>query len=344
MKTRQVFPLLAWVALSLSPKIHAAVEVATDPVGFVSISVPADSDAVLAVPLYRTPVFRGVIQSISGNVVTVSASANWVADQFKQVTPTQNDTFAALIATGDAENNGKEGMIGKITANGTNTLTVQLDQDDTFAGVKTETSNPGAGDQIDVMAYWTPASLLGTSLPNGVQLLLFPTNQAGINIRSQTTLTMTAGAWTNGAENANNLQLFFGQGFVLRNATASPQVVSMVGSVPMATHRYVLRKNSSTGTAQDIRIGYTSPVPEIIGNLKVGFTPGDQLLVFDNAAAGKNKSSVKTLVYSGSFWYDGAVNVTTSFKLQPGQGYIFRRAPSASAGATVWATMQSYLR
>jgi uncharacterized protein (TIGR02597 family) len=318
------------------------VEVTTDPVGFVSVSVPAQSDAVLAVPLYRTPVFRAGIQSITGNVVTVAASPGWTGDQFVQALGTQNDTFAVLVATGDPTT-GKEGMIGKITANGANTLTVELGDGASWTGVKTEALNPGAADQIDIMPYWTPASLLGTTLPAGVQMLLFPTGDSGININSNTTLTKDA-TWLNGAANADHFQLFFGQGFVIRNATASAQVVSMVGSVPMATHRSVLKKNSDAGIAQDIRIGYSSPVPEVIGDLNLGFTAGDQLLVFDNTAAGQNKSSIITLVFSGTAWYNGAANVTETFQLQPGQGYVFRRAPSAPNGNTTWTTIQSYLQ
>lgn len=321
----------------------ATVEVTTDPVGFVSVSVPALSDAVLATPLYRTPVFRGGIQSISSNTITVSAAPGWTNDQFVQAIGTQNDTFAVLIATGDPST-GKEGLIGKITANSGNSVTVELDAGASFTGVKTEASNPGAADQIDIMPYWTPSSLLGTTLPDGVQMLLFPTDQSGINIGSQTTLIKAGSSWLNGATNADYLQLFFGQGFVIRNTTNAAQVISMVGSVPMAAHRFVMKKNSATGTAQDIRIGYSSPIPEIIGNLHLGFTAGDQLLVFDNTSSGQNKSAITTLVFSGADWYNGATKVTTTFQLQPGQGYVFRRSPSAAAGSTTWVNMQSYLQ
>lgn len=320
----------------------AAVEVTTDPVGFVSVTVPAQSDAVLAVPLYRTPFFRSRIQSISGSTITVTASPAWTNNQFVQG-GSQTDTYAVLIISGDPET-GKEGMIGQIIANGSRTLTVQLDEGDNFTGIKTEATNPSASDMIDIIPYWTPASLF-PDLPSGIQILLFPTNQSGININSQVTLTKSVTAWSDGSANADNMPLFFGQGFVVRNQTTSSQIITMMGAVPMATHRHVMKKNSAEGTAQDIRIGYSSPVPEVIGNVHLGFTAGDQLLVFDNTAAGQNKSSVKTLVYNGAAdWYDGATKVTNSFYLQPGQGYVFRRSPTVPAGKTTWKTLQSYLQ
>jgi hypothetical protein len=118
----------------------------------------------------------------------------------------------------------------------------------------------------------------------------------------------------------------------------------MVGSVPMVAHRFILRKLSAPGTAQDIRIGYSSPVPEKIGSLGLGFTSGDRLLVFDNSAAGMNKSASINLLYSNGVWLNAGVDVTNSFELQPGFGYVFRRASAAPTGSVVWTDIQSYLQ
>src|SRR5262245_33271853 len=48
--------------------------VSTEPVGYISLIVPAQSDAVLAVPMRRLSVFDGVVSSISGNKVTLNAA------------------------------------------------------------------------------------------------------------------------------------------------------------------------------------------------------------------------------------------------------------------------------
>ncbi|HYF35379.1 MAG TPA: TIGR02597 family protein [Prosthecobacter sp.] len=331
--------LALFASLAVCPLVFAQNEAFTDPVGFVSHTVPAQSDAVLAVPLYRSPAFRGVIQSISSNVITVAGTPAWTANQFVQVIGTQNDTFAVMIASG-----AKEGLTAKITANGTNTLTVELDPAESLTGIKSEATDPGAADQIDIVPYWTPSSLLGSTVANGSRLLLFPTNVAGINLSSSTTIARTSSGWFIGATNSDHFSLSFGQSFVFRNQTANPQTVALVGGVPMVSHRHILRKLSAAGTAQDIRIGFSSPVPEIIGNLTLGFNPGDRLLVFDNSATGINKSASITLSYTASGWFQGPTNVTSTFQLQPGFGYIFRRASTAAPGTVTWSATQSYLQ
>ena len=326
-------------SLALCPLLKAQNEAFTDPVGFVSHTIPAQSDAVLAVPLYRAPAFRGIIQSISGSDITVVGTPGWTASQFVQALGTQNDTFAVMIASGT-----KEGLIGRITANGTNTVTVQLDAGDDFTTIKTEATDPGAADQIDIIPYWTPTTLLGTTLTAGSRMLLFPTNVAGINLSSQTTILKAPAGWFIGATPADHHTLGFGQGFVFRNQTAGAQTLSLVGNVPMVSHRFIVRKLSASGTGQDIRIGYSSPVPEVIGNLNLGFTAGDRLLVFDNAATGINKSASVNLLFNGTAWFNGAANVSATFQLQPGFGYVFRRAASAAAGSVTWSDTQSYLQ
>jgi hypothetical protein len=49
------------------------VSVSMDPVGYVSISVPAESDAVLSVPMIPISAFGGVIPSIARNKLTLNA-------------------------------------------------------------------------------------------------------------------------------------------------------------------------------------------------------------------------------------------------------------------------------
>ncbi len=133
----------------------------TDPVGFVSVTVPAQSDAVLAVPLNRAAAFKGKIKNISGSIITVEGTPAWTANQFVQNIPTQNDTFAIQLATGT-----KEGLIAKVTANGVDTLTLQLDAGDDLSGVKTgDVDGILNADEIDVMPYWTPSTLF-SSVPS----------------------------------------------------------------------------------------------------------------------------------------------------------------------------------
>ncbi len=344
MKTPKLLCTIAAIALAQG----SLFAVNTDPVGFVSVTVPANSDAILAVPLNRVAEFKGVIQTISGNTITVSGTPGWVASQFVQSLPGQPKTYAIQIASGT-----KEGLTGKITANGTNSVTVTLDSAETLAGIGSAdvpVDPDGAGpltaqaDQVDIIPYWTPASLITATITNGSQILLFQSTSAGVNLSSSGSYGYDSGAWVDESsfESADNSPLPFGQAFIFRN-TGAAVTLSMVGSVPMNKHRIVIKTRGAGD--QDVPIGFSSPVSTPVGSIGLSFTEDDQLLVFDNSAPGQNKSASETLFYTtADGWVDGSFNpVGTTYMLQPGRGYIFRKKGTGVAGSFVWTALQTYL-
>ena len=145
---------LKYIATFTAIALNSALAATTDPVGFVSVSVPANSDAVLAVPLNRAATFKGMIQTISGNTITVAGTPAWATTpaQFVQALPGQVETYAVQLASGT-----KEGLIAKIVSNTANSVTIQLDAGDDLTGVVAEDADAIAnnGDQIDIFPYWT---------------------------------------------------------------------------------------------------------------------------------------------------------------------------------------------
>jgi len=317
----------------------------TDPVGFVSVTVPANSDAVLAVPMNRASVYKGVINSISGTTITVAGiSPAWGNNQFVQALPTQINTYAVQFASGV-----KEGMIGKVTGNTANTFTISLESGDDLTGVKSETvDGAGLGDHIDIMPYWTPLSVLGSTVPVNTQILNFDLVGAGVNNAATGSYGFDGANWVNedSFDFADHTPLYFGKAFILRNNNGSPLTASIVGAVPMSKHRILLRTLVGGGVDQDVRIGFSSPVPQTVGSIGLGFSEDDQLLVFNNASTGKNKAPSQTLFYTvADGWVDdGFTPVGTTFMIQPGQGYVFRKKGTASPTTIVWTSLQSYLQ
>ena len=323
----------------------------TDPVGFVSVTVPANSDAILAVPLNRVAEFKGVIQTISGNTITVSGTPGWVASQFVQSLPGQPKTYAIQIASG-----AKEGLTGTITANGTNSVTVTIDSAETLAGIGSAdvpVDPDGAGpltaqaDQVDIMPFWTLGSLIPNSTAglSGSKILTPNVTSSGTNLSSGGIFESDGTNWYDGDFNiADNTILPFGKSFTIRSG-GSALSISMIGSVPMNKHRFALR-TVANGTDQDIMIGYSSPVAEPLSNIGLGFNDEDQLLVFDNTASGINKSASQIYVYTASSgWLDGDFNpITSAIKLQPGFGYVFRKKSTGAASTFVWSDLQTYLQ
>lgn len=332
---------LKYIATFTAMALNSALAATTDPVGFVSVSVPANSDAILAVPLYRAAEFKGVINSISGNVITVAGSPGWTANQFVQSLPSQTKTYAIQIASGV-----HEGLIAKVTANSTSTLTVEIPVGEDLSGVVVGSS----GDSIDVIPYWTPSTLIAAPT-DGTELYYYLGSNnlpsAG-TFKSPSKLFVfdtASGGWIDQQTetDVNATPLAFGTAFLVRNNSASSLPLSFVGSVPMSKHRTVLR-TLGTGGEQDIRIGYTSPVPELLSDVGFPAAEGDQLFVFNNSAAGKFKAPSSILVHDGTQWLNSLTELPVpTFQLQPGNGYIFRKGATSGAQAVVWSDLQSYL-
>lgn len=309
----------------------------TAPVGFVSVAVPANSDVALGAPLGRASEFQGVIQSISGSIITFAGTPNFGTNIFVYSVGVQSKTYFLRIDAGT-----KEGLILPIIANANNSVEVTIPAGEDLTGINTVLAN-GNGEEISIAPYWTVGTLFSGAIA-GTQILVTSSSSSGINLPT-TTYTFNGTNWLKGATPSNDDVLNVGQGLIVRNNNTTTQLtLSVTGAVPMTAHRMRLSTLASN-TRQDIRIFYNSPVPEVIGNVfNVGsLVPGDQLLYVDNAAAGKNKPTV-TLVWNGTNWLQGATAVTTTFNLLPGQSYLFRKNQSASPSSVVWSDLQSYLQ
>ena len=329
---------LSLAALTALP----AQEAVTDPVGFVNVTVPAQSDGVIGAPLQRSAEFLGRIKSISGSTVTVVGAPNWTTDAFKFVAGSQTKTYYLRIDSGS-----KEGMWLTITGNAQNQITVALAGED-FSGVKSEDVDGfEGGDLVSIVPYWTPASLIGT-VPNGCQLYFYRPTSGGINVAPTRILTFnaTTGNWIVGFNtNANHDIINPGEGLVFRNPSTSPISLSFTGSVLMVKHRSLI-KTLVSNTARDQRIVYQGPIPEKIGSMLSGFANGDQLLFYNNAATGYNKgpSAVLTWRASDANWIQGfGTIVSNTFEVAPGTSFTYRKAATSNPQAFVWQDLPSYL-
>lgn len=351
MKTPKLLCTIAAIALAQG----SLFAVNTDPVGFVSVTVPANSDATIAVPLNRTSEFKGLTSAfsgVSGSVtITVAGTPGWTAGQFAPLA-TANKTYALQLASGT-----KEGLTLPITNNGTNTVTVTVSASDDLTGVL------ASGEQIDIMPYWTPSTLFSSAPPFGTSIQGFAAAGTGVNFgASEIYAHAGSNTWeddVNGGD-ATNSPLSFGASYVVRNGSASPLTISMVGAVPMSSQRIRL-STLANNTAQDIAIGYMAPVSEAlssIGNPSVlpanqtanalGFPAqfGDSIMGFDNSATGINKGAAVIYTWNGSAFEDdiNGGEISYTVKLQPGFGYIYRKAATATPQTVVWKHLQSYLQ
>jgi uncharacterized protein (TIGR02597 family) len=328
-KSRMTTPLLprlmCALALTMAGPCISPAMAEQYPAGFVRLFVPAKSDAVVSIPMLRQAVFSGKISAASGNKVTLNGAPAIPAG-----------TACALLLTSGP----KEGMHAKITTRNAAVVTVAFSPGDNLTGV-------AVGTEVQVVPYWTPASLVKATAPAGIKILGIENAGAGINLSFNRTYTHAGGGVWNSSSgtNASGAALPFHSAFVLRNTSANELRVTVTGNVPMRKHRINLATLAGN-TPQDIPVGYGSPVPETLS--KVGLDAmanGDQILGFDNAATGYNKSASQLLVMDGGVWKDQITSepVGSTFQLKPGYGYIYRKAATSAPARAVWTGLPTYL-
>lgn len=337
----------------------AGQSVTTDPVGFTTKACLANSDTILSPPFTRIPQFVGAIQSVSGSVITVSGTP-FTASQFVYAAGTQPNTYYALIGP-HASANPNEGRIYQVTANGTNTLTVNLNGD-SISGVQANT-------QVLVIPYVT----LGTLFPAGdanvsfipsptvgnrlTQILIPNYAASGINLSTSATYFYFNGAWrkfgNDPAENHNDDILQPTGYFILRNAGTGTNLTSL-GSVLVKKETIPLF--TSTTTQEDNFVSVIRPIDVKLDDLGL-ITSGafasspsvggrtDQLFVFNNAATGINKSTSGTYFYMNGAWRKFGQDPTVNFgtdTIPAGHGFLIRKAITGTGVTAFWQNSPTY--
>ncbi len=327
----------AFLAAAAACGLASAAETAyTTPVGYVSLgdttpsepAVKGNTDVLVSIPLERPAVFQGVSSSISGSTF------NFTGTSLGDLTTTPH---VVKIQSG-----AKSGLTGLITANTATSVTISVPSGETLTGVLST-------DSISIRPAWTLASVFGTGLPAGTQILAFSGSSPGINLGADLLYEFDGSDWLDGFtfDVANSVVLYPGESLFVRNNGATP-IASMVvsGEVPSTNSRVVV-SNLAPGTGQDNFVTIVSAVGEKIGESSLGAiaSAGDQVFEYDNSAAGINKSASYLVEWDGANWLDGFTFdiVDTTFSLQAGKGYIVRRAAGAPGGDVVWSDQPSYV-
>ena len=334
----------------LLPYTSSAQSVTSPSVGFTTNTALGGSDTHISVPFIRPPAFVGGIQSASGNTITVSGSP-WIANQFVYAAGSQPNRYYALIGRAGVANP-KEGHTYPITANTANTLTVDL-------GVDNLTGIP-ANAQVSVIPNWTlktvfPASDANvsftptTSVPTyKTQIRVPDPNASGINVPFAD-YYFSGGAWKIVGDDVTDRgddPLLPDSYFVVRNLNSAPTlplvtlgtVVEQKVAVPLLTR---------TGGQQDNPVSLLRPLDVALNATGLNradgsFIAGDQLLLFNNAQAGYDKTpSIYTVdgVVANGPWR--LVN-DTSFAdrggdiIPSGTGFVIRKAATAGGQPAFW--------
>jgi uncharacterized protein (TIGR02597 family) len=309
----------------------------------------ANSDTVVSLPVARASVYVDTLSAVSGTLLTVSGAPGWTTDQFVKSLPSQPDTYYVQFKTGTAA-----GRFYTVTANGASTLTVDWNG---------ETAEAAAGDQFELIPYWSlitlfPASDAGTSFVATTdtgdiktQVRTLDPAFVGTNPSVAASYYFYNGAWREAnqptTDSFDSTALPPDTFFRLRNiATAS--TLTVVGSV--VTGSLAITVNALGGTSKQdnaIALRFAGTVTLAQSNL-VGsgafqastsaLLRKDELHVFDNTVAGYNKTPVAIYYYYNGGWRKAGAAVTTNYGSEavftPGSGVVLRKSGTGSSAAT----------
>jgi uncharacterized protein (TIGR02597 family) len=360
--------LVASIAMLAAPAF-AQTTATTDPVGFITLNVSGASDNAMSVPMVRDAAFAGAVNgSITANSFTVTGAA-WTADQFVFNSTTQPNTYYCEFATGPLQ-----GLYYLITANGPDSLTLDMEGDSLLAHVLPSNASAAlaSGNSIRIRPYTRIKDLFenaGTPIieprPNAFTAkddILFP-NYTAVGTNKAASLTVyyvTGQGWRaagQGAADFANTILRPSEAFIVRRRNASPLTITNMGSVLMNQAVSFIPGGNGT-SANDIYISVNRPAPvklddsglriadqslSLVKDSATAFSRQDELLAF-SAGAGLNAAPSSTYYYlAGSGWRKVSSADTTigqTVFLEPGKSYILRKK-AANSGRD-WVNVANY--
>ncbi len=309
------------------------------------VRVPPESDAVVSVPFELPVVYTGTVTVVAGNTITVSG------------TPFAGQTYAAQFYV-RFKSGGRNGLWSTVSANTANTLT--LADTSVVSGV-------AVGNQFDLRPHQTlntvfPAGLAGVSYLTSVsasirktEVLTMDNLNVAINKSSSATYYHLSGAWrrAGSAGGFGSIVLPPDQPFVLRNkGNASALLLMMNGQY--ATGHWGRLIPTHASLSNDLYVNSGRPIAVTLNELMLGGTAAfassssasvraDELLVFDNAATGQNKSATATFYYLAGVWRQAGSGADWGNLpvIGPGTGFIIRKKNGAP-GLAVWSAAAPY--
>lgn len=338
MKTPALFLLLALAASALG----ASQSVGTTPVGFVTIQCLSQSDTVISAPLLRPAVFKG---SASVSTVTAGkegrlsfANAPFVADAYGYAADTQRETYFAVLTSGP-----RAGRFFRITGNTTDALTIAL-EGDALDGI--------AGDVgVEVVPYWTLGTLFTDTPPANLEVILPDLAGTGTNLTGTTSYFYSAEQrrWTDGSSAASRDDTVLPPDAYLtvRNRSGNDYALAPVGAV--LSCQIAIPLSTDAAGRQDNAVALPYPLAVSLDDsglhssgaftASAGFTPADQLYVFDNAVRQIGKAAARIYVYANGAWrrVGSSANAGGDLVLQPGAGVLIRKQRTANGATAFWA-------
>ena len=327
-------PLLIVLLGSFSSNAFA-IEATTNPVGVIQKEALGNSDTIVSIPLKQPAVFNGVIASLSGAVLTAEGSPGWAADEWA-------DAYYAFARSG-----GAEGGYGTIVGNTANSIEFEDSLDD---------SGLAQGDSFSIHPYWT----LDLLFPDGAgvhesdnhverdtEIFIPDAAGLGINLGAEAVYYYEDGAFRRVGggldEDAGSAVLVPDSYFVVRHNINSASTITFTGEVVMT--KLSLPLIATDQGEQDNIVGLQRPIEMTLDESGLGanLENGDQLLVWDDSVAERNRPLSEATVYTwdGAAWSGGDAGGADQVFI-PGRGVLIRRAATGDFEEVDWSNSPNY--
>jgi len=341
----------------------------TDPVGYYTVTMAANSDTVLSLPMIRDAVFAGTVASGAGNITASgftalagSSSPGWTAHQWQYNSASQHLTYYAEFTSGALK-----GLYYKIVDNDASTLTLDTEGDSLLSHPLSgnPTAALAAGDSFKIRPYWRIRDVFES---NGTPIIQprpdFDTPKDDILMPNYTTVAQNKAAnvtyyylssavdgtgWRSvGSEPADKGDdiLRPNEAIVFRRRSATPLTLTNLGNVEMiraisfipggngtkGNDTYVSLARPAAVSLNQSGLHNTDQSLSVIKDSVDPDNPGDKLLVF--SGTGFNRAPNKTYYYlAGAGWrlFPDLDTDVGGDLLQPGVAFIVRKV-AANAG------------
>lgn len=359
MNLRRFLPISAYLSLGLLLcGSRSDADVYSPVVGFLRFQCPSDSDTRVSVPFHPAPRWVGRLDSAPAD-----AGGGRVRLELKDTpgfAPGELTDATHFLLCRDPS--GPEGRHFRIAAHGENHI-------DIVAGLG-ELGALAQDGLVSVIPGWTLANLFPPdtqttfhpsagrlATQRGSELLLFDRTTPGTDLAPSRRFYVTDQGWfeVGTFASADKVVLAPGEAFVVRHppgvaATdffASEQVYGGVVSLPIRV--------SASGPV-DTWVALPRPVTITLDELDFGAgqfeeSPGtapedrrDQLLLFDNAEASRNKAPAAVYFRSGGQWLRDAAGFPPAgaVEIEPSAGLLVRKAQGGADAILHWANAPTY--
>lgn len=297
--------ILCTLVASLAPVLRAQTTATTVPVGFITVTIPAapspstPSNASLSIPLYNTAAYASSVAALVGATDFTLSGAAWTASQFADPA---NPYLVRIKGQPTLNVGANVGRTFLIIANTTNQLTVALP-----TGVANINAFLSANDLCEIVPANTLGKIFGTTTPilqagdtpdiaDNVYILNGTTWEAyfhnGLNWRKN-----------GGIGNKNNTIIYPDDGLFVVHITASPVVLTLMGTVPSTTEQTELIGGGSTFIANrfptDVQLVNTGI--QLLPNWVTGAVEDADLVYTFNGAL----NVWETYYHNGTSWRKG---------------------------------------